>query len=286
MRNNMPYDSFGAAIKRGFMRMPVAIRTIILANLIVFIVQVLGGQNFNNWAIETLGFDPSFPTVLTQPWRMITYMFLHGGFLHFLFNMLWLWWMGRAVEQTLGPRTFSVVYFGAGILGALLDSGLALIFGDALVIGASGAVTGILVAFAMLYPTAPIMLFLFPPIQARFFVAGWIAIDILFLGSSDGVARLVHLGGALGGYLFIKAHKNGTDLSLVIRYIEYLFRRVNPAGKTKRRNKNMSVVSDAHIVEEVDQSELDEILEKISQKGYDSLTNEEKRKLFELSKKG
>ncbi|MEX0845455.1 MAG: rhomboid family intramembrane serine protease, partial [Balneolaceae bacterium] len=153
------------------------------------------------------------------------------------------------------------------------------------VIGASGAVTGILVVFAMLFPTAPIMLFLFPPIQARFFVAGWIAIDILFLGSSDGVARLVHLGGALGGYLLIKAHQNGTDLSLVIRYVEYLFGKVKPSGKSRSRKSNMSIVRDAEIVEEVDQTELDAILEKISKSGYDSLSKEEKRKLFELSKK-
>lgn len=266
------------------MRMPVAIRTIILANLVVFVLQMLGGQTLNNWLVPKLGFDPSFPTFLTQPWRLITYMFLHGGFLHFLFNMLWLWWMGRAVEETVGPRTFSVIYFGAGILGALLDAGLALVFGNALVIGASGAVTGILVAFAVLFPTAPIMLFLFPPIQARYFVAGWIAIDVLFVGSGDGVARLVHLGGALGGFLLIKAYKKGTDLSFAIRYIEYLFGKVKPAGKKRSPNKNMHIVQDAKIVEEMDQSELDTILEKISKKGYDSLSAEEKRKLFELSK--
>lgn len=282
--NRGSYDSFGNAFKRGFMGMPVAIRTIIAINAVIFLIQMLGGQTLNNWVVPNLGFDPSFPTFLTQPWRLITYMFLHGGFLHFLFNMLWLWWMGRAVEETLGPRTFTVIYFGAGILGALLDAALALIFGSALVIGASGAVTGILVAFAVLFPTAPIMLFLFPPIQARFFVAGWIAIDILFLGSSDGVARLVHLGGALGGYLLVKAHQGGTDLSMIIRYFEYIFGQTKAASGKRKRNKNMHIVQDAEIVEEVDQSELDAILEKISKKGYDSLTKEEKQKLFELSK--
>lgn len=287
MRGGSSYDSFGAGIKRGFMRMPVAIRTIILANIIVFVIQMIGGQALNEWAVRNLGFDPAYPTFLTQPWRFITYMFLHGSFLHILFNMLWLWWMGRAVEETLGPRTFTVIYFGAGILGALLDAGLALMFGNALVIGASGAVTGMLVAFAVLYPRAPIMLFLFPPIEARYFVAGWIAIDILFVGAGDGIARLVHIGGALGGYLLVKAHQNGTDLSMVIRYFEYLFGRVRPSGsgKKKSKNKNMHIVQDAEIVEEVEQSELDEILEKISKGGYDSLTKEEKRKLFELSNK-
>ncbi|MFY0684434.1 MAG: rhomboid family intramembrane serine protease [Balneola sp.] len=282
---NQSYDSFGNTFKRGFMRMPIAIRTIIAINAAFFVIQSLGGSALNSWLVPNFGFDPSFPTVFTQPWRLITYSFLHGGFFHFLFNMLWLWWMGRAVEETIGPRSFTVVYLGATILGALLDAGLAQIFGGALVIGASGAVTGILVAFAMLYPRTPIMLFLLPPIEARFFVVGWIAIDVLFLGSGDNVARLVHIGGALGGYLLIKAHQNGTDLSKVIRYFEYLFGRLKPSPSTKPKNKNMSIVKDVEIVEEVDQSELDEILEKISKSGYDALTKEEKQKLFELSKK-
>lgn len=283
IRGNMPYDSFGGALKRGFMNMPVAIRTIILVNAAVFVIQALGGETLNSFAVAYLGFDPSFPTVFTQPWRLVTYTFLHAGFFHFLFNMLWLWWMGKSVEQAVGPRNFTAIYFGAGILGALLDSLLAIAFGSAMVIGASGAVTGILVAFAMLYPRAPIMLFLFPPIEARFFVAGWIALDIIFIGSGDNVARLVHLGGALAGYLFIKAYKNGNDPGMIIRYFEYLFGKIKP--EKKPRNKNMSIVSDAEIIEEVDQDELDAILEKISKQGYDSLTKEEKRKLFELSKK-
>ena len=280
---NSSYDSFWNTSKRGFGRMPVAIRTIIAINTILFVVQTLGGNFLAAWFTQNLGFDPSFPTFLTQPWRLITYAFIHAGFLHFVFNMLWLWWMGRAVEETVGPRSFTVIYLGAGMLGALLDAAIAQIFGFAFVIGASGAVTGILVAFAMLYPRAPIMLFLFPPIEARYFVVGWVAIDILFLGSNDGVARLVHIGGALGGYLLIKAHKSGTDLSVIIRYFEHLFKRVKP--ERKPRNKNMRIVQDVEIVEEVEQSELDEILDKISKHGYDALSKEEKKKLFDLSNK-
>lgn len=267
------------------MRMPVAIRTIIAINVIVFLVQVLGGSSLNTWIKLNFGFATNFPTVFLEPWRMITYGFLHDSVLHILFNMLWLWWMGRSVEETIGSRSFTIVYLGAVILGVLVNAGLAQIFGDALVIGASGGVTGILVAFALLYPRTPIMLFLLPPIEARFFVVGWIAIDVIFLSANDGVARLVHLGGALGAYLLIKAHQNGTDLSKVIRYFEYLFGRLKPSPSSKPKNKNMSIVKDVEIVEEVDQTELDEILEKISKNGYDALTKEEKRKLFELSKK-
>ena len=267
------------------MRMPVAIRTIIAINVIVFLVQTLGGPSLNTWIKLNFGFDTNFPTIFLEPWRMITYGFLHDSLLHILFNMLWLWWMGRTVEETIGSRSFTIVYLGAVILGVLVNAGLAQIFGEALVIGASGGVTGVLVAFALLYPRTPIMLFLLPPIEARFFVAGWIAIDIIFLSANDGVARLVHLGGGLGAYLLIKVHQNGTDLSKVIRYFEYLFGRLKPSPSSRPKNKNMSIVKDVEIVEEVDQTELDEILEKISKSGYDALTKEEKQKLFELSKK-
>lgn len=289
---NMAYNSFWSTSKRGFNRLPIAIRTIILINVIFFLVQTLGGNTLNRWLIENLGFNPSFPTFITQPWRLITYAFLHANFMHILFNMLWLWWMGKSVEEAIGPRSFTVIYLGAAILGALLDAAIAQIFGVVLVIGASGAVTGILVAFAMLYPRAPIMLFLLPPIQARYFVIGWVTLDILFVGSSDGVARLVHVGGALGGYLLMKAHLNGKDLSKIIRYFEYLFSSFMPTGSKKTakptpKNKNMHIVRDVEIVEEVEveQSELDDILDKISKEGYGALTKEEKRKLFEISKK-
>ena len=127
--------------------------------------------------------------------------------------------------------------------------------------------------------------FLLPPIEARYFVTGLVAIDILLLNSGSNVAHFAHIGGASVGYLLTMAHKNGTDLSKVIRYFEYLFGRLKPSPSSKPKNKNMSIVKDVEIVEEVDQTELDEILEKISKSGYDALTKEEKQKLFELSKK-
>ncbi|MEQ9278869.1 MAG: rhomboid family intramembrane serine protease [Balneola sp.] len=282
---NQSYDSFGNTFKRGFMRMPVALRTIIAINAVIFVIQLLVGPSLNTWIKLNFGFVPNFPTIYLEPWRIITYGFLHSDFMHFLFNMLWLWWMGRAVEDTIGPRSFLTIYFSALVAGALFHFSSAFIFDYSLVIGASAAVNGIMVAFAVLFPRTPIMLFLLPPIEARYLVAGLVAIDILLLNSGSNVAHFAHIGGASVGYLFTKAHQNGTDLSKVIRYFEYLFGRVKPSPSSKPKNKNMSIVKDVEIVEEVDQTELDEILEKISKNGYDALTKEEKQKLFELSKK-
>jgi membrane associated rhomboid family serine protease len=285
----MAYDSFGNTPKRGFMRMPIAIRTIIAINAIMVFIQLFFQALTGSSLSIYLGFLPDLWTTITQPWRMFTYMFLHSlsNPFHFIFNMLWLWWMGKPVEETIGPRNFITLYLGAGLTGALIDVIVSLMGSPVPVIGASGAVYGIMVAFAMLFPKTPIMLLLLPPIEARFVVGGLIAIDVLLLNSGDNVARFVHLGGALGGYLLMRARANGRDLSFIPRYLEYLYMKIKPKGKTasKPKNKNMSIVSDAEIIEEVDQKELDAILEKISKKGYDSLTKEEKRKLFELSKK-
>ncbi|MDZ7755932.1 MAG: rhomboid family intramembrane serine protease [Rhodohalobacter sp.] len=277
--------------------MPTVIRTLIAINVIVFIFQAffggiqIGGQTLNRYIVEWLGFNPDLVTAVTQPWRFVTYMFLHGGGFHLLFNMLWLWWMGRAVEEGLGPRTFAVIFFGAGIGGAFFHVALSFLYGSSMVIGASGAVFGVMVAFAYMYPTMPIMLFLLPPIQARYVVAGLILFDVLFIGAGDNVARLVHLGGAGIGYLLVKAHYNGVDLSKFVRPIEKIW---NPElsgfskknkEKKRKKNRDMYSVSDVEILDEEEVSDLDDILEKISKKGYDGLTKEEKKKLFDLSKR-
>lgn len=280
----MHHESFGTAFKRGYMRIPAVIRVIITINVVIFIFQALASSDFNRALIELFAFDPDWRTTAWQPWRFVSYMFLHGSGLHLIFNMLWLWWMGRAVEEHIGPRSFMVIYFGSGIGGALINLIGAPIFGTTLVIGASGAVFGVMVAFAVLFPRAPIMLLFLPPIESRFLVAGLIAFDLIFIGSADNVARIVHLGGAGFGYLLIRQHVTGGDLSSIVRTFERFFYR---SGKKKRRpaNRKMYSVSDVEIMEEKDVNELDEILEKISKEGYDALTDEEKRKLFELSKR-
>lgn len=283
MYGSYQQDSFWNAFKRGFLRMPTVIRTIIAINVAIFVIMAFSG-GYANSIVRLFGFIPDPFVAFTQPWRFVTYQFLHAGGFHLIFNMLWLWWMGRMVEERIGPRSFGVIYFGAGIGGALLQIALASVFGSNIVIGASGAVLGVMVAFAYLFPTAPIMLLFLPPIEARFFVAGWVALDVLFIGAGDNVARLVHLGGAGIGFLLIKYHVQGGDLSWPARYFERLFSKSKPKSK-KQKNSKMYSVEDVEIVEESDQSELDEILEKISKDGYDGLTKEEKRKLFDLSKR-
>lgn len=287
----MYQDSFLGSVKRGYFNLPVAIRVIITINLVIFLFQVFVGSTVNNVLVNAFAFVPEWQTTLFQPWRLVTYMFLHAGGFHLLFNMLWLWWMGRAVEETLGPRTFTTIYLGSGIGGALLDVAFAQFLGINSVIGASGAVFGVMVAFAMLYPRMQIMLFLLPPIEARYVVAGLIVLDVLFLGSSDNTARIVHIGGAGIGYLLMKMQMAGQDLTAWTRPFNRIIYGLKGAysgsqsKKSKPRSSNLRSVSDVEIVDEKEGTELDDILEKISRKGYDGLSKEEKRKLFELSKR-
>ena len=307
--------------------MPVAIRAIIGINSAVFFAQILSSI-FGLSLIQWLAFVPDPVTAITQPWRLFSYMFTHSLLnpFHFIFNMLWLWWMGRPVEETVGAHSFLSIYFGAGLVGALVDVVVSLAGVANPVIGASGAVYGVMVAFAMLYPRTPIMLLLLPPLEARYVVTGIIALDVLLLNSGGNVARFVHLGGALGGYGLMKFRQNGGDLSLVPRYIEYLYSKylsslltplfasINGTEKAKysggRSNSSMyswtakksqqtsrkarssrgarsgaASVSDAEILEEIEQSELDAILDKISKSGYNALSKQEKKTLFELSKR-
>ncbi len=307
--------------------MPVAIRAIIGINTAIFFAQILSsfiGISLIQW----FAFVPDPITVVTQPWRLFTYMFTHSLLnpFHFIFNMLWLWWMGRPVEETIGAHSFFSIYLGAGLIGALIDVIVSLLGVPNPVIGASGAVYGVMVAFAMLYPRTPIMLLLLPPLEARYVVTGIIALDVLLLNSGGNVARFVHLGGALGGYGLMKFRQKGGDISLIPRYFDYLysthlskilsplFALLNVSVKTNKdgrgvkssmhswranqtqsnRNRtatrrgtasNTAGVSDAEILEEVEQSELDTILDKISKSGYNALSKQEKKTLFELSKR-
>ena len=145
--NGYAYESMGSAMRRGFNNMPIAIRTILAATLAGYLIQVFLPMIFGldqRFMIEMFGFLPTIEGTLYQPWRLVTYLFLHGGFWHLVFNMLWLWWMGRVVEETLGPRVFTVLYFGAGIGGALINLALTPIWVGNLTIGASGAVFGLM----------------------------------------------------------------------------------------------------------------------------------------------
>ena len=136
-------------------------------------------------------------------WQIVTYMFLHGGFMHILFNMLALWMVGSQLEGEWGTREFAKYYFFTGI-GAGITT--ALIFPNQFfpTVGASGAIYGLLLAYGVSYPNRPILLYFLFPIPAKFFVIifGVIELFMGFTGTRSGIAHFAHLGGILFGLLY------------------------------------------------------------------------------------
>ena len=149
--------------------------------------------------VEAYGLIPAL--IVQRPWTLITYMFLHAGFQHLFWNMLALWFFGPRVEARLGPRRFMGLYLTSGIAGAVAS----LVTPYALIIGASGAIFGVMLAYARYWPREPIYLFFVLRIEARWLVLLMTAMALMGgLTGQAGIANFAHLGGFVGGYLYLK----------------------------------------------------------------------------------
>lgn len=183
--------------------MPPVTLTLLIANVAVFVMEgMLALDTFALWPPG--GFDSRF-----QPWQLVTYAFLHGGLMHIFFNMLALYMFGGQIERLYGPRFFLLYYFGCVVSAALVHLVVTAWMGAPQVpmVGASGGVYGLLLAFAVHFPHQRVLL-LFPPIPlpARVFVAAFAALELFFgiTQTAAGVAHFAHLGGMLGGWLMIQ----------------------------------------------------------------------------------
>jgi len=205
-----------------------ALKVLIAANVAVFIAQSVFPV-----LTEVLGLRPSFVLRAGWLWQLATYMFLHGGIFHLLFNMLALWMFGAQLEQKWGTRYFLKFYFvtgiGAGVLTvlfSLLPFGFAQQLHGSNIIGASGAIYGLLLAYALYFPDRPILLIVFW-VPARICVAILGAIALFSsLSDAGGVANATHLGGLLVGYLFLKSARIHPLSELKYRYLKWKINRV------------------------------------------------------------
>ena len=235
------------------------VRRLLIANIIVFFLQQTVGGVTN-----ALAFVPAYTFV--RPWTLVTYMFVHANLTHILFNMLALYFFGPRVEERLGERRFVTLYAISGISGAILS----LIFAPfSPIVGASGAIFGVMLAFARFWPTAQIYIMGILPIEARAAVLLMAAISLWsgFRGSRTGVADFAHLGGFVGGFLYLKW--------LDMRQGAKRFRSKVTASVPRDTLSNWKRV-DPKSVHEVNRDEVNRILDKISAKGLGSLTPEER----------
>lgn len=251
------------------------VKRLLIANIAVFVVTLLLPS-----VRAFLDFRPA--DVLFEPWTVLTYMFTHGGFMHIFFNLLMLFFFGPPVEEQFGGREFIKYYLICGLGGAALSFVFA--FHDA-VVGASAAVFGVMLAFAMLWPDVRIYIWGIFPVKAKHLVMGLVALDLIpsVLGSSDGIAHFAHLGGALAGFLYIKMdNKTGNPGQKLKRMMTRRKFKVVPGStqpkpeppRSPRRRDEDRVLDD-----------VDKVLDKISTQGMASLTPDERRLLDEVSRR-
>ena len=257
-------------------------------------------------------------------YQFLTYMFLHGSFTHILFNMFALWMFGSVIERVWGPRKFLFYYIccgiGAGFTQELVQYADYSIQGIAAyqyvnaggvqmttnayinlwtTIGASGAVYGILLAFGMIFPNERLFIIPFPfPIKAKWLIVGYVAIELFsaMSGPGDGVAHMAHLGGMLFGFLLIRYWQKHPDSSgrfgrsNGMEFFDNMKRKFEERQRNSRMNAERQQTrretdEEYNARQRQNQEEIDAILDKIRKSGYDSLTKEEKQKLFDQSKK-
>lgn len=299
-----------------YYRQPKALRTIISINVGIYLL----AQFLHLWpsgfrfVMEHFALHPVFPDILFEPWQIVTYNFMHtsgglGGLLHVGFNMLWLYWIGKEFERMHGFEQFWTVYLATGIGGGIMCLLLQPLFpaitgtGVVPVVGASASVLGVLMTVAILYPYKKIGLLFLGVVRLLYVVLGFLIIDAILMLSTSGTAVAAHWGGALTGYLYAKvvrdeigvpswmapffggkrsrSRRSAQSPGLIDR-IKGLF--YNPESNRSSPQRPSSSSDGPPARPSNNRStEVDRILDKISDQGYDSLSDEEKQTLFDAS---
>jgi membrane associated rhomboid family serine protease len=299
------FDEIKASFQRGTM-----LTRLIYVNLGVFLVfMILGVVGFlfkaQIQAAEWFMLPADISRILTKPWSIFTYMFLHTGFLHILFNMIWLYFGGRIFLEYLNNRKLLSTYLLGGLAGGLLyilSFNALPVFQEILpksqALGASASVLAILIAIATFVPNYTVRLFVLGDVKLKYIAIFSVAMDVISIPSGNAGGHIAHLGGALFGYLYATQLKNGKNISAGLeRFLDRFFNWISSLGtrnasmKTVYRsnsgsNKSYNTRSDQeyHANREARQNRMDEILDKIKDSGYESLTAEERKFLFEFSK--
>ncbi len=295
--------SFITELKQSFQRGSIYLQLIYI-NVAMFVVVTLSKiilQLFNlspGRLFDFLELPASIDRIATQPWSLLTYMFMHQDLLHILFNMLWLYWFGTLFLLFFSSKHFRGLYILGGICGGVLYIAAYNIFpyfrplvAESLMRGASASVLAIVAATAYREPNYSIRLFLFGSVRLKYIALAVIGIDLLSVTSANGGGHISHLGGALAGLWFASALQKGRDLTAwinrIIDSLAHLFRGKTgtPRMKVKATQGKRGQDYDYNARRKAKSEEIDRILDKLKKSGYDSLTTEEKKSLFDASKR-
>lgn len=276
----------------------------IYINVGLFVVTTLIGVclmlfNWNGMAwLDYFQLPASLSRFLMQPWSLFTYMFLHAGVLHLLFNMLWLYWFGQLFLSLYSARHFRGLYILGGLCGGLLYMIAFNVFPyfipyiyRSLLLGASASVLAVVVATAMRAPEYQVNFMFIGAVRLKYVALFVVITDLLFVTSGNAGGHIAHLGGALAGWWFAWSLQKGHD---VTGWINRIFDVLSGglSRKSSSRKPKMKVHRggraddyDYNTRKKQQSDEIDRILDKLKQSGYASLTTEEKKRLFDASKK-
>ena len=297
---------------------PSITKNLLIINVLAF---------FATWVFEKQGLDLTatfglhfFMAKDFSFYQLVTYLFMHGSFMHLFFNMFAVWMFGTVMERVWGPKRFLIYYLVCGIGAGIIQEGVQYInyanenlaaydfvmtssgritteayLNLWTTVGASGAVYAILLAFGMTFPNERMFIIPFPfPIKAKWLIGGYIVIEVWSALNTPGggIAHMAHLGGMLFGFLLIRYWRKHPNIEQRFNGQNGFFQQMKKQYENKRRNTFHYQPStetprwEEHKEKEEDsarQAEIDAILDKIRKSGYDSLTKEEKKKLFEQS---
>ena len=301
---------------RPFQFLPKIVRVLLIINAVVFGIAFVGGSvlglhlnlpglgdgNIRDYLAFLGAFWPFAPE---QAWRFVTYMFVHIDFWHFVFNMLMLWMFGSEVADMMGGRHFTAMYMFCGIFAAVFSLAMYLMgLTSAPIIGASGALMGIFVAYYKFFPNRMLLLFFFFPMRIKYAMWFMVAIDVLMAHSSDGIAHFAHLGGVVGGFLYMWIYERGFGRTLEgfadkvessvrrarrPRFRVHVGRAPEETDSDVRDGEPSQSRGDEPLEGEVfymdEQKRMDEILKKVNREGINSLTDSERQFLLRAGEK-
>lgn len=282
-------------IKYGYLQSNNAVRKIIMINVLVFVglmlptvvifLLQLNPEPYQQ-LINYLKLPASFGRMILQPWSLFTYMFLHSGIFHILFNMLWLYWVGSILHEYLGNRKVYEAYFGGGLAGALVLIVSYHVFpvfnaslSNSYAVGASAGVLAIITATATLLPDYTMRLLFFGDVRLKYIALITVLLDILLIPQQNSGGHIAHIGGAAFGLFYIKAtYRYG---QLIPEKFYDFFKRKSSIKVHYKADKPGRAPASSY---KPSQDEVDRILDKISKTGYESLSQKEKDILFNASK--
>lgn len=290
-------------LKNTFRQRDNGLIQIIIINVVVFLVMLIAKvilvlAQSKGWYELISGYlmMPADPmTFLKRPWTLVTYFFFHEDIFHILFNMLFLYWFGIIVQQLIGDRKLVNLYILGGLVGGafyLLIYNLIPYYHSKVMtsamLGASAGVYAVVVGAATLAPNYTLHLLLLGPVRIKWIALFYLVLSFAGIIGVNAGGNLAHLGGAMIGYLFIISLRSGTDLGRPLDYVLMGvkgFVTAKPKVKVSYRADKKTSSNKPGNQGYPNQDEIDAILDKISQSGYESLTKEEKQKLFSASQK-